>query len=107
LGESVDTVVSHAATHAEVVSDNSILNMLNNVTASTLNGNMYTSGNVKWGLEWDVNIASGSTYLISKDLNMSGVDPIVPVPEPSAGSLILLGLAASVMWKFRSRERAV
>jgi len=106
LGESVDTVVSHAATHAEVASDNSILNMLDNVAASTLNGNLYTSGNVKWGLEWDVSIAPGNTYLISKDLNISGVDSIVPVPEPSAGSFILLAMVASVMWKFRSTKRA-
>lgn len=99
LGENVDTVVSHAATHAEVASDNSILNMLNNGTASTLNGNLYTYGNVKWGLEWDVNLAPGSTYLISKDLSISGVDP---VPEPAAWSLILLGLLSGGMWKFRS-----
>ncbi|MGD0745227.1 MAG: PEP-CTERM sorting domain-containing protein [Verrucomicrobiota bacterium] len=104
LGESVDTVVSHAATHAEVASDNSILTMLNNGTASAFNGNMYTAGNVKWGLEWDVNIAAGGTYLISKDLNVSGVVPVT-VPEPSAWSFVLLGLFAGGMWKVRSVRR--
>jgi len=99
LGEDVDAMVSHPATHAELANDNSILNKLNNGTANTLDGNMSTTGNVKWSLEWDVNIAPGDTYLIGKDLNISGV---VPVPEPSSWSLILLGMLAGVVWKFRS-----
>jgi len=103
LGESVDTVVSHAATHGEVATDNSILNMLNDSKASTFDDNTSAFGNVKWGLEWDVNIACGGTYLISKDLNISGV---VPVPEPSTWSLILIGLVAGSMWRFRSARRS-
>jgi len=105
LGENVDTVVSHPATYGEVANDNSILSSLNNATPTTLNDNMSTSGNVKWALEWVANIAPGGTYIISKDLNMSGVK-LVSVPEPSTWSLILLGLFASGIWKFRSAGRA-
>ncbi len=106
LGENVDTVVSHPATYGEVANNNSILSLLNGVTPATLNDNMSTVGNVRWGLEWVAYIAPGGTYIISKDLNMSGVVPVVPVPEPSAWSLILLGLLAGGMWKFRSASRA-
>ncbi|MFZ1073829.1 MAG: PEP-CTERM sorting domain-containing protein [Verrucomicrobiia bacterium] len=106
LGENVDTVVSHPATYAEVANDNSILNSLNNSTPTTLNDNMSTTGNVKWALEWvpSGGIAPGGTYIISKDLNISGV--VAPVPEPSTWSLILLGLLAGGMWRFRSAGRA-
>ena len=105
LGENVDTVVSHPATYGEVANDNSILSSLNNATPTTLNDNMSTSGNIKWALEWVANIAPGGTYIISKDLNMSGVVP-VSVPEPSTWTLILLGVLAGGKWKFRSSGRA-
>ena len=104
LGENVDTVVSHPATYGEVASDNSILSSLNNATPTTLDDNMSTFGNVKWGLEWVANIAPGGTYIISKDLNISGVK-LVPVPEPSTWALILLGLVSGGMWKYRSAGR--
>ncbi|HXR03485.1 MAG TPA: hypothetical protein VN836_02120 [Verrucomicrobiae bacterium] len=105
LGENVDTVVSHPATYGEVANDNSILSSLNNATPTILNDNRSTTGNVKWALEWVANIAPDGTYIISKDLNMSGVVPVVPVPEPSGWSLILLGLLASGMWKFNRAGR--
>ena len=96
LGEDIDTVVGHAAAYGEVANDNSILNSLKSGTPTTLNDNSSATGNVNWSLEWVANIAPG-TYIISKDLNISGV------PEPSAWSLILLGLLAGGMWKFRSK----
>jgi len=102
VGENVDTVVSHPASRGAVVNDNSILNSLNDGGPTTLNNSMSAYGNVKWGLEWDFTLAPGSTYLISKDLNISGV---VSVPEPDSGSLVLFGLLAGGLWKLRSNRR--
>ena len=112
VSENVDTAVSHPANYAEIGTGSgatsTILNSFGNPSFTHLNDQNDgppNGGNINWGLEWDTTIAGGGTYIISKDLNLSGVVP-VPVPEPSAGSLILLGVLAGGMWKFRSARRA-
>jgi hypothetical protein len=99
VSENVDTAVSRAANHAQIGNGNTILNSLLDGSATTFNGNTATGGNINWGLEWDVAIASGGTLIISKDLNMTGVVPVETVPEPSAWPVVLLGLLSCGLYK--------
>jgi len=99
VSENVDTAVSRPANHAQIGSGNTILSSLQDGSATTFNGNTATSGNINWGLEWDVNIASGGTLIISKDLNMTGVVPVGPVPEPSTLGIALLGLLSFGLYR--------
>jgi len=105
LSENVDTVVSQPATHGQFGTGSTILNSLTDGSATTLNNNASASGNVNWGLEWDVNIAAGGTLLISKDLNIVGVIPVPPVPEPATLSVVALGLLAGGLYGRRLHRR--
>ena len=99
LSENVDTVVSQPANHAQFGTGSTILSSLTDGSTTTLNGNTAAAGNVNWALEWDVNIAAGGTLLISKDLNIVGVVPVGPVPEPATWSFVLLGLLSGGLFK--------
>jgi hypothetical protein len=105
VNENVDTAVSRPANHAQIGNGNTILNSLNDGSATTLNDTTVNTGNINWGLEWDVNIAPGGTLIISKDLNLVGVVPTT-VPEPNAWSLVLLGLLFFGGYQYRLFRRA-
>jgi len=105
LSENVDTVVSQPASRGQFGTGNTILNLLNDGSPTTLNNNFSASGNVNWALEWDVSIAAGGTLLISKDLNIVGVCPVNPIPEPATWSLALFGLISCGLFKRGWRRR--
>jgi len=61
-----------------------ILNSLNDGSPTTLNNVNSATGDATWGFQWDVTIAAGGTFIISKDKNLAAA-----VPEPA--SLMMLG----------------
>jgi hypothetical protein len=100
ISENVDTVVSRPANEGQIGNGSTILNSLNNGTATTFNGSTSTTGNINWGLEWDVNIAAGGTLIISKDLNITG-GPVTGAPEPGTWSLVLLGMLSIGLCRYK------
>lgn len=78
-----ETVVTPLPAHHEASNFATLLNSLNDGAPTTLNDANAAAGDVVWGFQWDVAIANGGSFIISKDKNFQ------PVPEP--GTLILLG----------------
>jgi hypothetical protein len=78
----------------------STLAKLNNGTAADLNNvaGPVGAGQVTWALEWNFNIAAGSSVLISKDKSLSIVVP-PPVPEPASLALLSMGLVVVALRK--------
>jgi len=86
-----ETVDAPTPNHWEAALFNSTLAKLNDGVATTLNDDFgpYT-GDGTWAFQWDKTIAAsgiGSTFIISKDKNIS------PVPLPSTMMLLGSGLA--------------
>jgi len=94
-----ETVTTPGANHGEVGFYRTTLDRLNGGGPLTLNDNAgpVGPGDVTWALEWDFNIAPGSSVLISKDKFLS-----VLIPEPSAVAFVALGLALCVFRKPRT-----
>ena len=78
-----ETVVTPAPNHWEIAYHPVLLDQLNGGATTLTDSNTTAVGDITWGLEWDMTIAPNSTFLISKDKQVSGV------PEP--GVLLLLG----------------
>jgi hypothetical protein len=96
-----ETVVVPGAVRAEADTGNNTLTRILG-GAYNLNNNLGPmNGDVTWAFQWDMSIAQGSTYIISKDLNITGV---ALVPEPATLGLISLGLVA-LGFRRRSRSR--
>jgi hypothetical protein len=68
---------------------NDTLLNLNTTPGFTLNGTNAASGDVTWAFEWDLNIAPGGVFDISKDKILS----ISSTPEPTVLGLISTGFA--------------
>jgi len=95
-----ETVATPGANHGEVALQGVTLAKLDNgVNPVTLADNTTAGpGNVTWAFQWDVTLAPGAEFLISKDKSIQ----ILQVPEPASLSLISLGLLAFAARKFRS-----
>jgi hypothetical protein len=101
LSETIDQPLANAA---EADLGHNTLNRLNQGSPYNLNNNL-TSGpdpslDATWALQWDFTIDPNGSVDVIKDKKLS----VAPVPEPGAVSFALLGLAAFV-WR-RSRSRA-
>ena len=67
------------------------LGELNGPSYYTLNDNASAGpGDVTWAFEWNVNLAAGATFNITKDKGLS----IDLVPEPSSLAFIAMGISA-------------
>lgn len=81
-----ETVVTPQATLFQVGDAGEMTAMLNDDSIDVLDGTESFSGNVAWSFQWDIELAAGQSFIISKDKS------IVPAP----GSVALLGLAGLV-----------
>jgi PEP-CTERM motif-containing protein len=93
-----ETVAAPGADHGEVDLFPNTLNRLNDGLPTTLNDTTSSGpGDPTWAMQWIVHLEPGQTKLISKDLNLQ-------VPEPSAVSLMTLGLIALGVLKRNRRQ---
>jgi hypothetical protein len=92
LRENVDTTAAPGANHGEVALAGITLGELNDGLPTVLSDQAGPFGpnHYTWALEWDLNIGSGGTVIISGDKNLQAA----LVPEPSTLALALLGLIA-------------
>jgi hypothetical protein len=95
LAALTETVAAPGASHGEVAFFPSTLNRLNDGLATTLNdiAGPAGPGDVSWALQWDVTIAPGGSFGISKDKYIN----LQAVPEPSALVLAGFGLAGLLL----------
>jgi hypothetical protein len=85
-----ETVDAPAANFGETAPEFATLAKLNNGSVPVvLNDNPTASGNVTWALQWNFNIATGSSVLISKDKDLQ-----TNLPEPTSIALLSVGAAA-------------
>lgn len=66
---------------------------LNDDDIDNLDNNSHAQGDIAWGFQWDITLAAGESFQISKDKS------IVPAP----GALALLGLSAGLIAPRRRR----
>ena len=94
-GGLTETITTPGAVHGEVDFAPATLYRLNNISGYNLNDNAGPLGpeDVAYAFQWDLNIAPGSSVLLSMDTYRS-----VLIPEPSAAALLSCGL---VLWAVR------
>ena len=79
------------ANYGEAALAGQTLGELNGPSYYTLNDNASAGpGDVTWAFEWNVNLAAGATFNITKDKGLS----IDLVPEPSSLAFIAMGISA-------------
>ena len=103
-GDSIVEVVNTPnALHGEADVVPNTLTKLNDYLLTTLDDSQTSAfGDVAWALQWDVNIAKGGSYIISKDKHLE-VEVEVVAPEP--GTLILLGTGLLGLLAYVWRKR--
>jgi hypothetical protein len=80
-----ETVVTPAASHHQASGFNSLVAALEDGSPTILSDNAgFGPGDATWAFQWDVLIANGGSFQISKDKNLRAA-----IPEPA--SLFLLG----------------
>ncbi|MGA9777424.1 MAG: PEP-CTERM sorting domain-containing protein [Verrucomicrobiia bacterium] len=108
----MDAAINQPANYGEIGTGSgaasTILKLFKSSSFGHLNDQNNTppgGGNIDWGLEWDAKIAPGGTFIISKDLNLVGVVGVVPVPEPTAWTFVLMGLLSCGFYTYRPGRR--
>lgn len=87
-----DEIVSPAANNGEVGLSQSILTKLNDLSPTTLNGDVGpVTGDAVWAFQWNVNIAANQSFSIAINKSVY-IAPSIPEPTPIA--LISVGFAA-------------
>lgn len=86
-----ETVVTPQPNYFQVGDADEIAAMLNDDQVDTLNNTASFAGNVGWSFQWDITLAAGQSFIITKDKS------VVPAP----GSFALLGLAGAIITRRR------
>ena len=91
-----ETVVTWAPDRCQVDLYDAILDMLTDADDDQLNDDPGPAGpgDLTWGFQWDIDLAPGDTFIISKDKNL--------VPEPAG--LAMLGLGGLALMIRRRRK---
>lgn len=77
-----ETVVTPAASLFDVGEAFALRGLLTDSDIDDLGGNTFYQGDASWAFQWNITIAAGQSFLISKDKSIT----------PAPGSLALLGL---------------
>jgi hypothetical protein len=94
-----ETVLTPRPSRYEAGDAATILGKLQDGTATNLaNVSSATGGNLAWAFQWDIQLAPGGTYQISKDKNLT-------VPEPSGMILASLAIVLGLGYSLRKRVR--
>lgn len=102
LGQVLETVHTPVATHHEAAAFSSQIDAFNDGDADDLSdtpaigGAAIGPGDITWAFQWDVALAPGGSFLISKDKH-------VTIPEPSTALLVALGGAVCCWLRGRTR----
>ncbi|MBL4808559.1 MAG: PEP-CTERM sorting domain-containing protein [Phycisphaerales bacterium] len=86
-----ETVATPAPSFFQMGNAATMANMFNDGLIDNLNNNPSDSGDVAWAFQWDITLAAGQQYIITKDKS------IVPAP----GSIMLLGAAGLIAGRRR------
>lgn len=93
-----ETITIPYANHAQAGAPGTLLGVLNDAGASTLNDTTLTyTGDAAWAFQWDFDIAAGSTYDVIKDKRLQ----LPAVPEPSSLALLSIGALAFALRRQR------
>jgi hypothetical protein len=92
MGDVQETAITPVPSHREAEPFPVTINELNSGTPTTLADNSSAGpGDITWAYEWDVSIAPGQSFIISKDMHLQ------LVPEPSTIALVLAGLSGLIV----------
>ncbi len=86
-----ETVVTPQPNYFQVGDADEISGMLNDESVDSLDNTASYAGNVGWSFQWDITLAAGQSFIITKDKS------VVPAP----GSFALLGLAGAIVTRRR------
>jgi hypothetical protein len=94
-----ETVVTNSPQYHEAATVTTTLDKLNDAFPTTLlNNDGPISGDVSWAFQWDIVLAAGNSFIISKDKTLD-------VPEPSVFVLLVLSLGCMGFYARKLRGR--
>ena len=92
----MDSIVTPDAAYGDITVFPTLLNLMNDGSSTVLSDNTGpVTGDVEYGLQWDVVIQPESTFILSKDMLIS------PIPEPGTITLLAASAAGFVLVRRR------